>query len=108
MAIDYIISNLPLMDPPLITPTVRDDTTVCRIYINKDSIPTTEVMLREFMSGTDIVRVSYTDCEEMGIFVEIDDLSAIIKLFPKLRRHTVKIEGVRYQLRVLYRYDGFI
>ena len=97
MAIDYITSNFLIMDPPLLTPTDRDDTTVCRIY--KDGICVTEDMVREFMNGMDIVAVSYTNCEEMGIFMEIGDLSAVIKLFQKLRRHTVKIEVVRHQLR---------
>ena len=97
IAIDYIYSNLPIMDPPLLTPTNRDDTTVCRIY--KDGMRVTENMVRGFMSEADISPVSYTDCEEMGIFVEIDDLSVVIKLFQKLRRYTVKIEGVRHQLR---------
>ena len=97
MAIDYVCSNLQMMDPPLLTPTNRDDTTVCRIY--KDGMLVTENMVKEFMSDADIIPVSYCDCGEMGIFVEIDDLSTIIKLFQKLRRYTVKIEGVRYQLR---------
>ena len=97
MAIDYIVQNLPMMDPPLLTPTNRDDTTVCRIY--KDGMVVTENMVKEFTSSVDIIPVSCTDCGEMGIFLEIDDLSTVIKLFQKLRRYTVKIEGVRYQLR---------
>ena len=97
MAIDYIVQNLPMMNPPLLTPTNREDTTVCRIY--KDGMVVTETMVKDFIASTDIIPVSYCDCEEMGIFVEIDDLSDVIKLFQKLRRYTVKIGGIRYQLR---------
>ena len=99
MAIDYVVQNLPMMDPPLLTPTNRDDTTVCRIY--KDGMLVTENMVKEFTSDAGIIPVSFTDCGEMGIFVEIDDLSTVIKLFQKLRRTVKKSTTCIYSISYL-------
>ena len=88
----YISANLPFMDPPLFTPTTHTMSPVARVFtenLDVELIPETSV--GQYLAENGLSYVSLSDEEEMGIFVELNDMKGVIDLFRILRKIKISI-----------------